>query len=65
MFHLSVIVIPGAEWWAQDVGKSIPLLGWVPFIDGIIVSLVLLRVFNRAHTNKQNVPKFDLSCYLN
>jgi hypothetical protein len=29
--HLSFV---GAEWWAQDFQKSMPLLGWVPFIPG-------------------------------
>ena len=25
---------PGAEWWAQQFGKSVPFLNWVPLIDG-------------------------------
>ncbi|XP_010430715.1 PREDICTED: choline/ethanolaminephosphotransferase 2-like [Camelina sativa] len=28
--------IVGAEWWAQPLGKSIPLFSWVPFLNGNI-----------------------------
>ncbi|KAK3421775.1 hypothetical protein EUGRSUZ_G02395 [Eucalyptus grandis] len=27
--------IVGAEWWAQQFGKSIPLIGWVPFLSEV------------------------------
>ena len=26
--------LSGAEWWAQQFGKSIPIFSWVPFISG-------------------------------
>nr|GLL43485.1 choline/ethanolaminephosphotransferase 1 isoform X1 [Ipomoea trifida] len=29
----------GAEWWAQQFGKSIPFLSWVPFLNGEITQL--------------------------
>ncbi|KAG2283521.1 hypothetical protein Bca52824_054741 [Brassica carinata] len=32
----------GAEWWAQQFGKSIPLLSWVPFLNEIQMSRVVL-----------------------
>ncbi|GJN18823.1 hypothetical protein PR202_gb06026 [Eleusine coracana subsp. coracana] len=31
----------GAKWWAQDFRKSMPLLGWVPFVPDIPVYIVL------------------------
>ncbi|GJV85488.1 choline/ethanolaminephosphotransferase 1, partial [Tanacetum coccineum] len=34
--------IVGSEWWAQDFGTSIPLLSWVPIINGIPTSGVVL-----------------------
>ncbi|KAL0692679.1 hypothetical protein Bca4012_059859 [Brassica carinata] len=34
--------IVGAEWWAQEFGKSIPLLSWVPFLNEIHMSRVVL-----------------------
>nr|XP_043614581.1 choline/ethanolaminephosphotransferase 1-like isoform X2 [Erigeron canadensis] len=55
--------IVGAEWWAQDVGKSIPLLGWVPFIDGIptygavLFCMILFAVIPTITFNVQNVYK--------
>jgi len=30
----------GAEWWAQDFQKSMPLLGWVPFISGMYATIL-------------------------
>ncbi|GFY94419.1 aminoalcoholphosphotransferase [Actinidia rufa] len=27
--------IVGAEWWAQHVGKALPFLSWVPFLNGL------------------------------
>lgn len=29
-----IISYQGAEWWAQQFGKSIPFLSWVPFLNG-------------------------------
>ncbi|KAK6114744.1 hypothetical protein DH2020_007013 [Rehmannia glutinosa] len=29
----------GAEWWAQQFGKSIPFLSWVPFINVLLCSV--------------------------
>ncbi|GKC04084.1 choline/ethanolaminephosphotransferase 1, partial [Tanacetum coccineum] len=55
--------IVGAEWWAQDVGKSIPLLGWVPFIDGIptygavLFFMIIFAVIPTITFNVQNVYK--------
>uniref|UniRef100_M4ECK9 Aminoalcoholphosphotransferase n=1 Tax=Brassica campestris TaxID=3711 RepID=M4ECK9_BRACM len=34
--------IVGAEWWAQQFGKSIPLLSWVPILNEIQMSRVVL-----------------------
>ncbi|KAK6133985.1 hypothetical protein DH2020_032261 [Rehmannia glutinosa] len=31
--------LSGAEWWAQQFGKSIPLLSWVPFINVLLCSV--------------------------
>jgi hypothetical protein len=36
--HLSFV---GAEWWAQDFQKSMPLLGWVPLISGMVGAMYL------------------------
>ncbi|GMP50033.1 hypothetical protein CsSME_00016807 [Camellia sinensis var. sinensis] len=27
----------GAEWWAQQFGKSLPFLSWVPVINGMLL----------------------------
>lgn len=27
--------IVGAQWWAQQLGKSLPFIGWVPFVNEI------------------------------
>ncbi|KAM6548236.1 hypothetical protein CsatB_019912 [Cannabis sativa] len=34
--------IVGAEWWAQQFGKSVPFLSWVPFISEIPTSRLVL-----------------------
>ncbi|KAJ9540156.1 hypothetical protein OSB04_026662 [Centaurea solstitialis] len=41
MAHFFTAIV-GAEWWAQDFGKSIPLLSWVPFINGVPTSGAVL-----------------------
>ena len=33
---LKFLTSPGAEWWAQQLGKSLPFLNWVPFLHGKI-----------------------------
>nr|XP_043612919.1 choline/ethanolaminephosphotransferase 1-like [Erigeron canadensis] len=37
MAHLFTAIV-GAEWWAQDLGKSIPLLSSVPYVNGFPTS---------------------------
>ncbi|KAD7479933.1 hypothetical protein E3N88_03069 [Mikania micrantha] len=55
--------IVGAEWWAQDFGKSVPLLSWVPFINGVPTSsvvllfMILFAVIPTVSFNVQNVYK--------
>lgn len=55
--------IVGSEWWAQDFGKSIPLLSWVPVINGIRTSgvvllfMILFAVIPTLTSNVQNVYK--------
>ncbi|XP_071926421.1 choline/ethanolaminephosphotransferase 1-like isoform X1 [Coffea arabica] len=34
--------IVGAEWWAQQFGKSIPIFSWVPFISEIPTNVAVL-----------------------
>ncbi|EOA24355.1 hypothetical protein CARUB_v10017594mg [Capsella rubella] len=34
--------IVGAEWWAQPFGKSIPLFSWVPFLNEMQMSRIIL-----------------------
>ncbi|XP_057500511.1 choline/ethanolaminephosphotransferase 1-like [Actinidia eriantha] len=34
--------IVGAEWWAQHVGKSLPFLSWVPFLNEIPTNIAVL-----------------------
>ncbi|XP_073055072.1 choline/ethanolaminephosphotransferase 1-like isoform X2 [Primulina eburnea] len=34
MVHFFTAIV-GAEWWAQEIGKSMPFLSWVPFINEI------------------------------
>ncbi|PWA84733.1 putative CDP-alcohol phosphatidyltransferase class-I family protein 3 [Artemisia annua] len=53
--------IVGSEWWAQDFGTSIPLLSWVPVINGIPTSgvvllfMILFAVIPTLKSNVQNV----------
>jgi len=35
----------GAEWWAQQLGQSIPLFSWVPFVNGKKISDMLFLQF--------------------
>nr|GEV98260.1 choline/ethanolaminephosphotransferase 1-like [Tanacetum cinerariifolium] len=55
--------IVGSEWWAQDFGTSIPLLSWVPIINGISTSgvvllfMILFAVVPTLTFNVQNVYK--------
>ncbi|XP_071729126.1 choline/ethanolaminephosphotransferase 1-like [Rutidosis leptorrhynchoides] len=37
MAHFFTSIV-GAEWWAQDVGKSIPLFSSIPYVNGISTS---------------------------
>ncbi|GFZ00176.1 aminoalcoholphosphotransferase [Actinidia rufa] len=34
--------IVGGQWWAQDFGKSLPFLSWVPVINGIPTNRAIL-----------------------
>ncbi|PSS21699.1 Choline/ethanolaminephosphotransferase [Actinidia chinensis var. chinensis] len=34
--------IVGAEWWAQHVGKALPFLSWVPFLNEIPTNIAVL-----------------------
>ncbi|XP_042452202.1 choline/ethanolaminephosphotransferase 1-like [Zingiber officinale] len=48
----------GAEWWAQDFRKSIPLFGWVPFLPEIpvyVIVLVLMIAFAVVPTLSSNI----------
>ncbi|KAF5770552.1 putative transferase [Helianthus annuus] len=62
MAHFFTSIV-GAEWWAQAFGKSFPLLSWVPFINGIPTSevvllfMVLFAVIPTVSFNVQNVYK--------
>ncbi|XP_020089955.1 choline/ethanolaminephosphotransferase 1-like [Ananas comosus] len=55
--------LTGAEWWAQDFRKSIPLLSWVPLIPetpvyGIVLFLmVIFGVIPTISSNIRNVHK--------
>ncbi|XP_071734644.1 choline/ethanolaminephosphotransferase 1-like isoform X1 [Rutidosis leptorrhynchoides] len=55
--------IVGAEWWARDFGKSMPLLSWVPVINGIPTSevvllfMIIFAVIPTVSFNVQNVYK--------
>ncbi|PNX70801.1 putative CDP-alcohol phosphatidyltransferase class-I family protein, partial [Trifolium pratense] len=31
--------IVGAEWWAQQFGKSLPFLSWLPYLSGKTIHL--------------------------
>ena len=44
----------GAEWWAQDFRKSMPLLGWVPLIPGtyaaaFMFSFIFIFIYSYDH----------------
>ncbi|XP_073302655.1 choline/ethanolaminephosphotransferase 1 isoform X2 [Primulina huaijiensis] len=41
MVHFFTAIV-GAEWWAQQLGKSMPFLSWVPFINEITMYKVVL-----------------------
>ncbi|KAI3861364.1 hypothetical protein MKX03_016179 [Papaver bracteatum] len=53
----------GAEWWSQQLGMSIPLLSWMPFISKIpmysvvIFSMTAFAVIPTVTFNVQNVSK--------
>ena len=52
---LKIRSYPGAEWWAQQFGKSLPFLSWVPFIDGKafwIFQILLNEARNRNSTHE-------------
>uniref|UniRef100_A0A7N2MUR8 Reverse transcriptase zinc-binding domain-containing protein n=1 Tax=Quercus lobata TaxID=97700 RepID=A0A7N2MUR8_QUELO len=61
--------IVGAEWWAQQFGKSIPFLSWVPFLHEIPTSRAALFLmiafaviptitFKHAQRLKLSAPRF-------
>ncbi|KAM0866480.1 hypothetical protein ACQ4PT_042606 [Festuca glaucescens] len=53
----------GAEWWAQDFRKSVPLLNWVPLVPEIPLYVIVLflmiafAVIPTVGSNTQNVYK--------
>ncbi|XP_039122709.1 choline/ethanolaminephosphotransferase 1-like [Dioscorea cayenensis subsp. rotundata] len=53
----------GAEWWAQDFRKSIPLLSWVPFLpeiplyDVVLFFMIIFGVLPTIWSNICNVHK--------
>jgi len=53
----------GAEWWAQDFQKSMPLLGWVPLIpeipvyDIVLCLMIAFAVIPTIGSNIHNVYK--------
>ncbi|KAK7856834.1 choline/ethanolaminephosphotransferase 1, partial [Quercus suber] len=55
--------IVGAEWWAQQLGKSLPFLNWVPFLHGIptnravLFLMIAFAVIPTIIFNVQNVYK--------
>ncbi|AEE77037.1 aminoalcoholphosphotransferase [Arabidopsis thaliana] len=55
--------IVGAEWWAQPFGKSIPLFSWVPFLNEmqmsriILFSMIFFAVIPTLAINTSNVYK--------
>uniref|UniRef100_A0A0E0A6G6 Aminoalcoholphosphotransferase n=1 Tax=Oryza glumipatula TaxID=40148 RepID=A0A0E0A6G6_9ORYZ len=61
----SFTFLTGAEWWAQDFRKSIPLLSWVPlpFIPDIplyiivMILMILFAVIPTIGSNVSNVQK--------
>ncbi|KAJ6837097.1 choline/ethanolaminephosphotransferase 2-like [Iris pallida] len=55
--------ILGAEWWAQDFRKSIPLLSWVPYLPEVplygvvLVLMIAFAVLPTVGSNISNVHK--------
>ncbi|KAK3421774.1 choline/ethanolaminephosphotransferase 1 [Eucalyptus grandis] len=55
--------IVGAEWWAQQFGKSIPLIGWVPFLSevptfkAVLFLMIAFAVIPTVTFNVSNVYK--------
>ncbi|TVU33634.1 hypothetical protein EJB05_25460 [Eragrostis curvula] len=53
----------GAEWWVQDFRKSMPLLGWVPFVpeipvyDIVLCLMIMFAVIPTIGSNIHNVYK--------
>ncbi|KAI5678753.1 hypothetical protein M9H77_09703 [Catharanthus roseus] len=53
--------IVGAEWWAQQFGKSIPIFGWIPFISeiptytAVLFLMIVFAVIPTVSFNIQNV----------
>jgi len=45
IFLLFFFLSKGAEWWAQQLGQSIPLFSWVPFVNGKKISDMLFLQF--------------------
>lgn len=60
--HFATFLL-GAEWWAQDFRKSIPLLSWVPYIPeipfyGVVLFLMIVfAVLPTVGSNISNVHK--------
>ncbi|PSS29471.1 Choline/ethanolaminephosphotransferase [Actinidia chinensis var. chinensis] len=55
--------IVGAEWWAQHVGKSLPFLNWVPFLNeiptysAVLSFMIIFAVIPTVSFNVYNVYK--------
>ncbi|KAF3944687.1 hypothetical protein ACB098_03G103600 [Castanea mollissima] len=55
--------IVGAEWWAQQLGKSLPFLNWVPFLHeiptnrAVLFLMIAFAVIPTIIFNVQNVYK--------
>ncbi|XP_075096002.1 choline/ethanolaminephosphotransferase 1 isoform X1 [Nicotiana tabacum] len=53
----------GAEWWAQQFGKSMPLVSWVPFLNeiptnkAVLLLMVAFAVIPTVYCNVNNVHK--------
>ncbi|KAL7091115.1 hypothetical protein ABFS83_12G084100 [Erythranthe nasuta] len=62
MIHFFTAIV-GAEWWAQQFGKSIPFLSWVPFINEItmykaaLYLMIISAVIPTVSFNVYNVYK--------
>ncbi|KAL5553561.1 hypothetical protein UlMin_040962 [Ulmus minor] len=58
-----VTAIVGAEWWAQEFGKSIPIFSWVPFINevttynAVMFVMIVFAVIPTVAFNVHNVYK--------